>query len=277
MMEDLMTFKNHVSFIVSHLAKTVMTEIFTAAGKQSPRTDDRLTALVDRLCVEAVEKILQLVEVSRRQCDVTELSNGAVTTTQEREGEDGVGDHTPSGHTHILVYGNDDAVDSRCLQVSLQSHTHAGGETKTRLSEETAEVKSLLSSAPHANIPDHEYAQISSGPPGRASPEEGATSTAGKRKRGQGRRKNMTDQTTASVEKCSQCEMLFPNAERLDDHRHYRMLICVNTVLRFNPGNSSCDDGHVAVSTLAQRFTAGDRSEITSVQHRQRSKVIKSM
>ncbi|XP_058506964.1 zinc finger protein 229-like [Solea solea] len=219
MMEDLMTFKNHVSFIVSHLAKTVMTEIFTAAGKQSPRTDDRLTAVVDRLCVEAVEKILQLVEVSRRQCDVTELSNGAVTTTQKREGEDGGGDHTPSGHSHILVYGNDDAVDSRCLQVSLQSHTHAGGETKTSLSEETAGVKSLLSSAPHANIPDHEYAQTSSGPPGRASPEEGATSTAGNRKRGRGHRKNMTNQTAASVEKCLQCERLFPNGERLDDHR----------------------------------------------------------
>lgn len=50
-----------------------------------PPGQDRLGALVDTLCVEAVEKILQMVQVSAAPCDVS--SDGAMRT-QVEEGDD---------------------------------------------------------------------------------------------------------------------------------------------------------------------------------------------
>ncbi|XP_023141447.1 zinc finger protein 135-like isoform X2 [Amphiprion ocellaris] len=65
-MVDLVAFKTEVAFIVNSLAKAVVKEIFIAAeevslNKQNPEAE-KLGALVDSLCVEAVEKILKASE-----------------------------------------------------------------------------------------------------------------------------------------------------------------------------------------------------------------------
>nr|XP_033468480.1 zinc finger protein 708-like isoform X1 [Epinephelus lanceolatus] len=68
-MADLTTFKSEVTLIVNSLAKAMMTVIFTAAeklslNKQNPETEEKLSSLVDGMCVEAVDKILKMVELA---------------------------------------------------------------------------------------------------------------------------------------------------------------------------------------------------------------------
>ncbi|XP_039994833.1 zinc finger protein 135-like [Xiphias gladius] len=244
-MVDLITFKNEVAFIVNNLAKAVVAEIFTTTGKVSlnkrnPETEEKLGALVDSLCVEAVEKILKMAELAAVKqeetpgdlCDPpqSDESGEGLLKTQSTEGEDGGGEHAPKEQTYILVYGSA-AVDSKCLLVSLQSGADANGENKTSSAEVTGEVTTLQSKhsssssspPPQADFPDHKYARPSSPPPGAAAAEEGRVSAARSGMRRHSRRKKDTNTATAETsethQQCPQCGMLFPNTERLSDHR----------------------------------------------------------
>ncbi|XP_023251431.1 zinc finger protein 135-like [Seriola lalandi dorsalis] len=248
-MVDLITLKNEVAFIVSNLAKAVVAEIFTAAekvslNKQNPETE-RLGALVERLCAEAVEKLLQMVELAAVQQDEapgdqsdaprSDRSGEGVMKTQSADGEDGGAEPPPTQQTYILVYGSA-AVDSRCMLVSLQNGTSADGEDKSSCTEGTGEVMHRKHSSPspplQADFPDHEYARPSSPLPGATTAEEGGVSAACSRKQQRRSRRRKARNTAALAEtsgshqQCSQCGMLFPNAERLSDHQRKSHPVC---------------------------------------------------
>ncbi|XP_044070110.1 zinc finger protein 135-like isoform X2 [Siniperca chuatsi] len=204
-MVDLLTFKKELTLIVNNLAKAVVTEIFTAAekvslNKQNPETEEKLGTLVDSLCVEAVDKILKMVE-------------GAAGKQAETPGD--LKD-PPESHE-----------SSECLMKTTE------GENKT--SDATGEAMALHSerSSPspplQADVPDHEYARPSSPPPGTPSAVEGGASAARGRKHCASRRKKDTSQraeTTETHHQCLQCGMLFPSAERLSDHEKKSHLVC---------------------------------------------------
>ncbi|XP_069394202.1 zinc finger protein 627-like isoform X3 [Paralichthys olivaceus] len=214
---------------------------------------DKLGALVDALCVEAVEKIMQIVEAAVEQQDETpggqsDRPQSDVMQTKIHEVEDVGGEQT-----YILVYGSvsestqhsenqrrennpelstvscsqSAAVDSKCLLVSLQGSADAGGEDKT--TEVPGEVTTLTHSAP-ADFPDHKYAQPSSPPPGAPAAEEGSVPAAHSRKQRRSRRNKDTNTATAQSQEihyeCSQCGMLFPNSERLSDHHRKSHPLC---------------------------------------------------
>ncbi|XP_026166004.1 zinc finger protein 708-like isoform X1 [Mastacembelus armatus] len=241
-MVDLVAFRSEVTFIVNNLAKAVMTEVFTAAEKvsltkQSLETEEKLGAVVDGLCVDAVEKILKMVDLAaakqedtgRPQCE----DSSDVVKTQTTAGEDGGGQCPPTEQTYVLVYGST-AVDSKCLLVSLQSTAHANGENKTcdAAVEVTHLQKEPTSSSPtaQADFPDHEYARSSLPPPGTATDRVGGVPAGRSRKQSCSRRKNdtitATAETTETHHECSQCGMLFPNTERLSDHRKKSHPVC---------------------------------------------------
>ncbi|KAG7215251.1 hypothetical protein INR49_022661, partial [Caranx melampygus] len=136
---------------------------------------DRLGALVDTMCVEAVEKILEMVEVSDPELRAPPppppppappppcpCSSDGVMRSQTEEGEDGAADPAPTEHTYILVYGSAAPVDSRCVLVSLQSAADADGEKHGRRQKNTGV----------ADLPDHVYARPSSPPPAAAAADE---------------------------------------------------------------------------------------------------------
>ncbi|CAB1416025.1 unnamed protein product [Pleuronectes platessa] len=125
-MVDLFTFKTQVKSIVNNLTQTLIAQIFTAAEKttlniQSPKAQEKLGALVDALCAEAVENILQIVVGADEQQEKTPgdrrgCSPSDVMKTQIHEGAGGE-------QTYILVYGS-----AAGLLVSLQGGAEAGGE-----------------------------------------------------------------------------------------------------------------------------------------------------
>ncbi|XP_076598439.1 uncharacterized protein LOC143327813 isoform X2 [Chaetodon auriga] len=199
-MVDLVTFKNELTLIVTDLAKAVVTEIFTAAekvslNKQNPETEEKLSALVDSLCVEAVEKILKIVEVDAAKQeeapgglkDPPECDESGECFLTSAEGEEGGGEPPPTEQTYILVY--------------------------------------------RADFTDHKYALPSSPPPAATSAVEGGVSAAHSRKRRRSRWTKASDtsqtaETTETHHQCSQCGMLFPNAERLSDHEKKSHPVC---------------------------------------------------
>lgn len=251
-MLDLIAFKSKLTFIVNNLAKAVMSESFTAAQKvslqkQNAETEEKLGALVDSLCVEAVDKILKMMELAamkREQRSPGDLSD-PVQCEESRDGvmkpqtgEDGGGRRPPTEQTFILVYGSA-AVDSKCLLVSLQSSADADG---------SADVTGDVSSSSPPPQADHEYARSSSPPPPAAAAEEGGASAAGGRtQRSSSSRKRKKDSNTATAAAtepslgCSQCGMLFPNSERLADHQR-----------KSHPACSTCGATFTGVLKLRQ-------------------------
>ncbi|XP_029377099.1 zinc finger protein 708-like [Echeneis naucrates] len=241
-MVDLITFKNDVSFIVNSLAKAVVAEIFTAAEKvslekQSPETEEKLGALVDNLCIEAVEKILEMVELAalkqkdtpRALSDHPQFDVSSEVIQTQTQG-------SPSTEqTYILVYGSA-TPDSKCLLVSLQSSTDANGLDQTSSSEApdnqaTLHSKDSSSSTPsQCDFPDHEYARPSSPPLGTTSAQDSRDFATRSRKQQRRRRKKdaneLTTVTSEALQHCSQCQMLFLNTERLSDHQKKSHPVC---------------------------------------------------
>ncbi|XP_053292333.1 zinc finger protein 79 [Pleuronectes platessa] len=220
-MVDLFTFKTQVKSIVNNLTQTLIAQIFTAAEKttlniQSPKAQEKLGALVDALCAEAVENILQIVVGADEQQEKTPgdrrgCSPSDVMKTQIHEGAGGE-------QTYILVYGS-----AAGLLVSLQGGAEAGGEDKT--TEVPGEVTTLPHSPP-ADFPDHEYAQASSPPPGPPAAEEGPAAPSRKQRHGRRKKDTATAQSSEIHHECSQCGMLFPNSERLSDHHRKSHPVC---------------------------------------------------
>ncbi|XP_030604074.1 zinc finger protein 708-like isoform X1 [Archocentrus centrarchus] len=229
------TFKKEVSLIVSSLARAVLTEIFSAAeeaslNQQNREAEEKLSALVEHLCVEAVEKILKLVDLSVVKSEgnvglVHDGSEDASETRQAAGGEGGEVPLPPSEQAYILIYEN--AADSECLLVSLQNQSADGGNESTcdATGEETAQRAGSSPFLPPPQADDHEYARS-------ASPLSSSTSAAvgGVRKRTRGGRKKNPVTTSAEVTethlRCSQCGMLFPNSKRLADHEKKAHPVC---------------------------------------------------
>ncbi|XP_030297761.1 zinc finger protein 436-like [Sparus aurata] len=239
-MVDLIAFKKELTLIVNNLAKAVVTEIFSAAekvslDKQNPESEEKLSSLVDSLCVEAVDKILTVVraaaETPGHLKDPPQSEQGGEGLTSSTEGGGG-GERPPTEQTYILVYGSA-AVDSKCLLESLQSdaNANANGETEADSSVEATTLHRDSSlSPPHlqAGFTDHEYARLSSPPPGAASSAEGGACEVRSRKLRHRRQKkgpNVSEQTV-SHHQCLQCGMLFPNTQRLSDHERKSHPVC---------------------------------------------------
>ncbi|XP_051251664.1 zinc finger protein 708 [Dicentrarchus labrax] len=237
-MIDLITFKNDLSLVVNNLARAVVAEIFTAAEKvslntQNPQTEEILSSLVDSLCAEAVDKILKIVELAAvkeettgdlKDPDPPESAESSQcvrkSTGSELEGADG-GERPPLEQTYIVVYGSA-AVDSKCLLLSLQTAGNANGEAETPPSEHCPSPPTL-----QADLPDHEYARPPSPPLVLSPPAEGGVSVPRSRKQHHSRRKKGSNRCEpATHRQCPQCEMLFPNAERLTDHERKSHPLC---------------------------------------------------
>ncbi|KAM4591795.1 uncharacterized protein PAE49_018735 [Odontesthes bonariensis] len=219
-MGDSIAFRNEVASIVNNLAKAVITEIFTVVKKvslntQNPEAEEKLRAAVDSLCVEAVDRLLKMVEVlqapppSELQAPPPSDDTCEALKSPTGEGEDAGVWRPPSGHAYILVYGNA-AADSRGLLVALQSTADgADGAEGESGAGSTGEVRP--STSPPRQADDHDYARPSS--PRPAAAEGGARRSCG------GRRKKSAAPAAAETPlRCSRCGMLFPNAERLSKH-----------------------------------------------------------
>ncbi|KAF3707858.1 Zinc finger protein 226 [Channa argus] len=238
-MVDLITFRNKVTLIVNNLAKAVVTEIFTAAekvslNKQNLQTEERLSALVDSMCLEAVEKILQMVELAAENQEETDApqsyeGSDCLMNKQVTGGENGGGQRLPAEQSYILVYGSS-AADSDCLLVSLQNTANASGQNNSAYSD--AEGEPSLSSPPlQTDFPDHEYARLSLPLAGTTSDRKGEVCAAVGRKwrsssRKVRRKKKAVTTETETHHECTQCRMLFPTPERLCDHQKKSHPVC---------------------------------------------------
>ncbi|KAM7385985.1 hypothetical protein PAMP_002016 [Pampus punctatissimus] len=193
-MLDILTFKSELTLIVNNLAMAVVSEILSVAHKvslqkQNPETEEKLSALVNSLCVGAVDKILKMVK-------------------QESSGEDGGGHRALTEQTFILLHTSA-AVDSKCLLVPLQSSADADGSPDL-----SGDSSSSSSPPPQAELLDHEYARLSPLPPAAAAGEGGASAARSGRKR-----KKDSKTMTEPPLRCSRCGMLFPNSKRLAEHQ----------------------------------------------------------
>ncbi|XP_028983537.1 zinc finger protein 79-like isoform X2 [Betta splendens] len=211
-MDDLITFRNEVTVIVTNMAKAVLTEIFIALDKvslfkQSPDTE-RLCALLDALCEKTVEKILKVVE--------SESGKGVIQTPMV--GEEQLGSGASSEHTYILVCGSA-APDSSCLLVSVPNH--ASGKSESSSTDAADEA------APQPGVSDHEYARVSSPWPGTV-PDgaSGASAARSHKQRSSKKRRKEAEAETEAHHECPRCQMLFPTSERLSDHQHKCHPLC---------------------------------------------------
>ncbi|XP_030011386.1 zinc finger protein 665-like isoform X2 [Sphaeramia orbicularis] len=226
-MLDLMTFKDELSLIIDTMAKSVVTEIYTAAqkvslNKQNPEAEKRLAALVDCLCVEAVEKILKMVELA-----VVKNQESPGPVLKEAKCEGGAQLTPALGQTYVLLFKNADA-SSRCVFMPVQSCVQTPGEIHLRDAAAEALPPSTDSSPflhTQSDLPDHQYARPSS----QMLPEGVGVSTRRSRKRQGSRWMKTSDKPTEGLDwshACSLCRMLFPNAERLSDHHRKSHPVC---------------------------------------------------
>ncbi|XP_059215793.1 oocyte zinc finger protein XlCOF6-like isoform X1 [Centropristis striata] len=233
-MADLNTFKDEVTVVVRRLGRTLMAEVLKAAGEvsvteQRPETEEKLSNLVDSLCVEAVDKILKILQMvsvdpgedltdppgdlTDPPGDLMDPPGDLMDQGLPRPGGGGGGaERPPTGQTFILVYRSAAAAE-RLLpspQGPANANANANAENKT------VSVDNERSGPPQAEVTDHEYAQ-------RASSAAGGVSAACDRKQRCTRRpqrggSDVKTETTESYCRCSQCGMMFPNSQRLADH-----------------------------------------------------------
>ncbi|CAK6982736.1 zinc finger protein 16-like [Scomber scombrus] len=199
-MRDLTTFKRDLRLVITSLANQLLSESFTAKDKLPVHEQNRETEvkLVQRLCDEAVDEILKMVD--QDFSDPVQCEEGGAAGGLHTPGDDG-GQRPPTEQTLILVYERA-AVDSDCVLLSVQGSADC--------SDETAACSSPPPPPPPPLPLHHEYSRSS--PP---APEEGGVASAARS------RKRKKDSTAAGAElpvSCSQCDMLFPNSERLSDH-----------------------------------------------------------
>ncbi|XP_017283790.1 zinc finger protein 708-like isoform X2 [Kryptolebias marmoratus] len=227
-MADLIRFRTEVELIVNGLAKEVVTEIFTAAEKvslnsQNPEAEEKLGTVVDSLCVEAMNKILKVFHLTAGNQDQTvgeappPPEDTCEELTTQTAGSENVGVRGPATeHTYLLLYGST-AADSKCLLMSLQANdvNNAESENKCSSSEAISELmEDRPSSSPPLHNDDHEYARPSSPPEG------------GVRRDRRQRRKKAIGVSGETHLQCSQCSIMFLNAERLADHEKKSHPLC---------------------------------------------------
>ncbi|KAM4730321.1 uncharacterized protein FYW61_010589 [Anableps anableps] len=230
-MVDLTAVRSQVVLVVSSLAQTLLTELRApgkevSLSKQEPRSEEELGAAVDRLCLEAVDEILKILEASMtRQEEAAEEAPPSPGDTCRRlmkaqtGGGGEAGDQEPStDHAYILLYGGA-AGDSRSLLVALQSADGAEGENRSSSSDTTGEEMQVhpLSSD------DHEYARPSALPPSAAT---SAAAVEVRTKRCSRRRQTTVKASVETHLQCSHCSKLFLSAERLADHEKKSHPLC---------------------------------------------------
>ncbi|KAM3862880.1 uncharacterized protein ACN63O_012774 [Diretmus argenteus] len=222
-MLDLVSLKAEVTSIVTDLVRSVLTEMTDAAETVKKRTrgnEEELDALVEDLCVEAVEKILRSVELVKKHDQP-----GASSRPQRTQGEESsIAPPTPEEQTFILIYGS--AVIGSKYPLSLEDCD--AGINKTSFS--TAEGPAEAPPSP-TECPDHEYAQASSPHPATSASagEDGDSAAQSKKQRGGRRRKDANASTakkTESRHECGRCGMLFPSTQQLGDHERKVHPVC---------------------------------------------------
>ncbi|CAJ1057609.1 zinc finger protein 708-like isoform X1 [Xyrichtys novacula] len=232
-MFDLVSFKKELQLLVNNLVKAVMSEMITAAEKnsrlnQNPGTDEKLGRLVDSLCDEAVDKILKVFDfvLLRQEKSPENLKDphAAAEGLLKTEGGDGGDEYPPGGQTVILVFTSP-AVSSKSVLLSVETEAH--GENETDAACKSSSLHSKHSSpTPQADVPDHEYAQPPMPPPVVAS---AAVSSSHKKVAN----KPQSTETSEILSQCQQCGMLFPNKERLSDHQRKSHPVCSTCGLCF--------------------------------------------
>ncbi|XP_054880642.1 zinc finger protein 253-like [Poeciliopsis prolifica] len=223
-MADVAAVRSQVVLVVNSLGRTLLAQLREAErGSRERRSQEELGVAVDRLCLEAADQILKILETS-----MTRQEEAPPTPADTRGGlmktQTGAGEQEPgAGHAYFLYGVSDGAAaeqtltmfpflsaagDSRRLLVALQS---AGGGSRSSASHLTGEE---LQVRPASSPPtdDHDYAR----PP---APPGGEAKRCGRRPAA----------TTASEElhlRCWRCSRLFPSAERLADHHRKSHPLC---------------------------------------------------
>ncbi|XP_029962709.1 endothelial zinc finger protein induced by tumor necrosis factor alpha-like isoform X2 [Salarias fasciatus] len=232
-------FRDGVSSALRQLARAVLAAVRTGSPKSSlqelsPEAEE-VCAVVDSLVLDAVEKILKMLgewlvplratptaaEPDPAEPDPPCLRPAAAEpdppglrpTAAEpvppgaRPTAEGVGEEARLRSEHILVLLHQAAaVDPGCWLLELRRD--AADDEDRRRSPPATEEAVPASPAPPPLVDDHEYARP---PGGHAAPKGGVA--------------RITAPAAPPV-RCSQCSMLFPDAERLADHRRRRHPSC---------------------------------------------------
>lgn len=233
---------------MTSLARTLLTEFrilekAESLGGQESRPEEELEAVVECLCLDAVERILKILGAG--VVEAPPPPDHTCVNTLTGEGAE-AGAHEPGrGPAHILLYSvkqcsrlqterdgantedvsvvQSAAGDSRSLQGALQRDNCAEGENRSSSPDPTGEETNVrpLSSSPPSPTHDHLYARPSALPPERISPAEGGATT-----NQSGRKLKPVKDSVETHLRCSRCDKLFPNAERLADHDRKSHPLC---------------------------------------------------
>ncbi|KAM4607546.1 uncharacterized protein ACJ7VT_015767 isoform 2-T2 [Polymixia lowei] len=208
-MLDCSSVKTEVTSIVNNLAKSVVTEIITVAekcsvNKQAQSTEEELDALVDDLCVKAIDKILKIVELAASKQDNPPSKCYVSPQTEENK---------------------EDLNRPQLTEVINKTNSTPGGDLDKALHSEAS-----ASPPTPAECPDHEYALPSSTP--SATPgQDSSTVPQSQRRPGVGsRRKRARHSSTAerseARQECKRCGMLFPSLQQLRGHERKAHPVC---------------------------------------------------
>ncbi|KAM3606077.1 uncharacterized protein V6R79_010303 [Siganus canaliculatus] len=213
-MLDLSPFKSRLTLLVKSLAKSMVTEVFSKVCEEpSPGAEGALGALVDALCSDTVDKILRMVEEwaepPGRQGAGPPGQQGAELPGQQGAGPPGQQGAGPQSERSGRLRGRGPG----------SAQVVSGGPTEQTFTL-VSEVSRTRGSSPPPLV-DHQYARPSSPP---SSPPPRAASTAGggaSSLRGGKRRHRKPDggDSDPAPLPCSQCGMLFPDAQRLAGHQ----------------------------------------------------------
>ncbi|XP_008428724.1 zinc finger protein 16-like isoform X1 [Poecilia reticulata] len=217
-MADLAAVRSQVVLVVNSLAQTLFTELRTAGhavrvSSPEPRSEEELGVAVDRLCLDAVDQILKILETSmtrQEEAPPTPADTcGGLMKTPTGGGEQEPG----PGHAYFLLYSVSPSLsaagDARSLLVALQSAEGGSRSSASDLPGEESQVRPASSSPP---TDDHEYARPPAPPPGGA--------------KRCGRRQAAAPGSEELHLQCWRCSRLFPSAERLADHHRKSHPLC---------------------------------------------------
>ncbi|XP_023182813.1 zinc finger protein 234-like [Xiphophorus maculatus] len=215
-MADLAAVRSQVVLVVNSLAQTLLVELRTAreavrVSSQEPRPEEELGVAVDRLCLEAVDQILKILETSMTRQEEAPPTTadicGGLMKTQTGGGEQEPG----PGHAYFLLYRVSDGPEAE-QTLTMFPFLSAEGDSRSSASNLTGEELQvrLASSSPPTD--DHDYART-------PAPPDGAAKRCGRRRAA----------ATASKElhlQCWRCSRLFPSADRLADHHRKSHPLC---------------------------------------------------
>ncbi|PWA27006.1 hypothetical protein CCH79_00020643 [Gambusia affinis] len=209
-MADLAAVRSQVVLVVYNLAQTLLREAVRVSS-QTPRSEEELGVAVDRLCLEAVDRILKILETSmtrQEEAPPTPADTcGGLMKTQTGGGEQEPG----PGHAHFLLCRVSDGPAAE-QTLTMFPFLSAEGDSRSSASDVTGEELQVRPASSSPLTYDHDYAR----PP--APPDGGAK-----------RCRRRPAEARASQElhlQCWRCSRLFPSAERLADHHRKSHPLC---------------------------------------------------